>query len=66
MSYATNTNSLPMYHTEGTMMHKPTIGQKLKGTVKEISGAITRNPMKKEQGRLLRRGIQPTTSSAYM
>ena len=49
----------------GVVAHKPTVGQKLKGTVKELSGAITRNPAKKEEGRMLKRGMA-TTQPAYM
>jgi hypothetical protein len=37
-----------------------TIGQKIKGTIKEAQGTITRNPAKKEEGRLLKQGIDPT------
>jgi hypothetical protein len=37
-----------------------TIGQKLKGTVKEVQGTLTHNPAKKEEGRLLKQGIDPT------
>jgi hypothetical protein len=37
-----------------------TIGQKIKGTIKEAQGTITRNPSKKEEGRLLKQGIDPT------
>jgi hypothetical protein len=44
----------------GTMGHA-TMGQKLKGTVKEVQGAVTHNPMKKEEGRLLKQGIEPST-----
>jgi hypothetical protein len=36
------------------------IGQKLKGTVKEVQGTLTHNPAKKEEGRLLKQGIDPT------
>ena len=49
----------------GVVAHKPTVGQKLKGTVKELSGAVTRNPAKEEEGRMLKRGMA-TTQPAYM
>ncbi|ELR25315.1 uncharacterized protein ACA1_290930 [Acanthamoeba castellanii str. Neff] len=45
-----------------TGAHHATIGQKIKGTVKEVQGSLTHNPMKKEEGRLLKQGIEPTTA----
>jgi len=45
-----------------TAMHHATIGQKIKGTVKEGQGSLTHNPMKKEEGRLLKQGIDPTAA----
>jgi hypothetical protein len=50
-------------HDSGVVAHKATVGQKLKGTVKELSGAITRNPVKKEEGRMIKRGMAPTQPS---
>jgi hypothetical protein len=46
----------------GMGAHHATIGQKVKGTVKEVQGTVTHNPMKKEEGRLLKQGIEPTTA----
>jgi hypothetical protein len=46
----------------GTGAHHASIGQKIKGTVKEVQGALTHNPAKKEEGRLLKQGIDPTTA----
>jgi hypothetical protein len=43
-----------------TGAHHATIGQKIKGTVKEVQGSLTHNPMKKEEGRLLKQGIDTT------
>jgi len=38
-----------------------TIGQKIKGTVKQVAGTLTGNQAKKEGGKMLRReGIDPT------
>jgi hypothetical protein len=34
-----------------------TMGQKIKGTAKEVAGAITHNPAKKEEGRMLKHGV---------
>jgi hypothetical protein len=45
----------------GMGAHHATIGQKVKGTVKEVQGTVTHNPMKKEEGRLLKQGIEPST-----
>merc|ERR1711879_885912 len=45
-----------------TGAHHATMGQKIKGTVKEVQGSLTHNPMKKEEGRLLKQGIEPTTA----
>ena len=49
-------------HGTGTGAHHATIGQKIKGTVKEVPGTLTHNPMKKEEGRLLKQGIEPATA----
>jgi len=46
--------------TTGTVGH-PTLGQKIKGTVKQVAGTLTGNQAKKEEGKMLRReGIDPT------
>jgi hypothetical protein len=39
------------------------LGQKLRGTMKEVAGTVTRNPAKKEEGRLLKHGIDPTKNT---
>ncbi len=49
-------------HGTGAGAHHATIGQKIKGTVKEVQGSLTHNPMKKEEGRLLKQGIDPTAA----
>jgi hypothetical protein len=38
-----------------------TMGQKLKGTMTQLMGSITGNEAKKEKGRLLKQGVDPTT-----
>jgi hypothetical protein len=43
--------------------HHATIGQKIKGTMKEVTGTLTHNPVKKEEGRLLKQGIDPTRNT---
>jgi hypothetical protein len=43
--------------------HHVGIGQKIKGTMKEVQGAITRNPAKKEEGKLIKQGIEPSTTA---
>jgi hypothetical protein len=56
---ATTTGGL---HGTRAGAHHATIGQKIKGTVKEVQGSLTHNPMKKEEGRLLKQGIDPTAA----
>jgi hypothetical protein len=41
-----------------------TMGQKIKGTAKEVAGTITRNPAKKEEGRMLKHGVADPTMAA--
>jgi hypothetical protein len=41
-----------------------TIGQKIKGALKEVQGTITRNPAKKEEGKRLMHGIDPATGAS--
>jgi hypothetical protein len=43
--------------------HKASVGQKLKGALKEVQGTITRNPAKKEEGKMLMHGVDPATAS---
>lgn len=40
-------------------LHKPTMGQRLKGAVKEVQGHITNNPATIEEGKLLAAGVDP-------
>jgi hypothetical protein len=40
-----------------------TVGQKVKGTMKQVVGAITGNEAKKEEGKLLKQGIAPGTAN---
>jgi len=45
--------------------HHATIGQKIKGTVKQVAGTLTGNQAKKEGGKMLRReGIDPTAPTS--
>jgi hypothetical protein len=54
---------LPGTSTSATgARHHATIGQKIKGTVKEVQGTLTHNQAKKEEGRLLKQGIAPATT----
>jgi hypothetical protein len=58
---------LPGTSTSGTgagARHHATIGQKIKGTVKEVQGTLTHNQAKKEEGRLLKQGIAPATTGS--
>jgi len=49
-------------HHEGVEYHEhATVGQKVKGTMKQMVGAITGNEAKKEEGKLLKQGIEPGT-----
>ena len=41
------------------------IGQKIKGTMKEAAGAITGNEAKKQEGREIKQGITPTTTTHH-
>jgi hypothetical protein len=45
--------------------HHVGIGQKLKGTMKEVQGAITRNPALKEEGKLMKQGASTTGTTHY-
>jgi hypothetical protein len=40
------------------------VGQKLKGALKEVQGTVTRNPAKKEEGKMLMRGVDPASASS--
>jgi hypothetical protein len=64
MLHQTTTDHRGIMPATGTGMgaHHATIGQKIKGTVKEVQGSLTHNPMKKEEGRLLKQGIEPSTA----
>jgi hypothetical protein len=44
--------------------HKPTMGQRLKGAVKQLQGSITGNELKKEEGKLISEGVDPATARA--
>jgi hypothetical protein len=51
--------------TAATMApHKPTMGQRLKGAVKQLQGSITGNELKKEEGKLIAEGVDPATARA--
>ncbi len=51
--------------TAATMApHKPTMGQRLKGAVKQLQGTITGNELKKEEGKLIAEGVDPATARA--
>jgi len=43
---------------------KASLGKKLKGAVKELQGTITRSAAKKEEGRMLKHGVDPAAASA--
>ncbi|ELR12123.1 uncharacterized protein ACA1_139850 [Acanthamoeba castellanii str. Neff] len=47
-----------------TVPHKPTMGQRLKGAVKQLQGSITGNELKKEEGKLISEGVDPATARA--
>jgi hypothetical protein len=53
-----------MTGVETTMHHKASVGQKLRGAVKEVQGAVTRNPAKKEEGKMLMHGVDPATAAS--
>jgi hypothetical protein len=50
--------------TAATMPHKPTMGQKLKGAVKQLQGTVTGNELKKEEGKLISAGVDPLAARA--
>jgi hypothetical protein len=50
--------------TAGTGGRRGSIGMKIKGAVKEVAGTITRNPAKKEEGKMLMHGIDPATNTS--
>merc|ERR1711879_189645 len=41
------------------------IGQKIKGTMKEAAGTISGNEAKKQEGREIKQGITPTTTTHH-
>jgi len=43
---------------------KASLGKKLKGVVKEMQGTITRSSTKKEEGRMIKHGVDPAAASA--
>jgi hypothetical protein len=52
-------------HThEGRHSSHATMGQKLKGSMTQFMGALTRNEAKKERGRLLKQGVDPSSTTA--
>ncbi|ELR12127.1 uncharacterized protein ACA1_139890 [Acanthamoeba castellanii str. Neff] len=59
---------VPLAAREGalgtTAAHKPTMGQRLKGAVKQLQGSITGNELKKEEGKLISEGVDPATARA--
>jgi hypothetical protein len=44
--------------------HKPTMGQRLKGAVKQLQGTVTGNELKKEEGKLISSGVDPLAAKA--
>ncbi len=48
----------------GSMQNRAGFGQKIKGAMKEVQGAITRNPAKKEEGKMIMQGVDPATASS--
>jgi hypothetical protein len=48
----------------GSMQNRAGFGQKIKGAMKEVQGAITRNPAKKEEGKMIMQGVDPATGAA--
>jgi hypothetical protein len=49
---------------DSTAHHHAGVGQKLKGALKEVQGTITRNPAKKEEGKMLMHGTDSTATSS--
>jgi hypothetical protein len=41
------------------------IGQKIKGTMKEVQGAVTGNELKKQEGRDIKQGLTPSTTTHH-
>jgi hypothetical protein len=48
----------------GSMQNRAGFGQKIKGAMKEVQGAITRNPAKKEEGKMIMQGVDPATAAS--
>jgi hypothetical protein len=48
----------------GALPHKPTMGQRLKGAVKQLQGSVTGNELKKEEGKLISAGVDPLAAKA--
>jgi hypothetical protein len=54
---------VPLHHHKEHEEPHATVGQKLKGAMKQMVGTITGDETKKEEGRLLKQGIDPTTAN---
>ncbi|ELR23993.1 uncharacterized protein ACA1_143730 [Acanthamoeba castellanii str. Neff] len=59
--YGTTGTTTTGHHHE---QQHSTVGQKIKGTAKELAGTITRNPVKKEEGRMLKHGMADPAMAA--
>jgi hypothetical protein len=59
--YGTTGTTTTGHHHE---QQHSTVGQKIKGTAKEVAGTITRNPAKKEEGRMLKHGMADPAMAA--
>jgi hypothetical protein len=50
--------------TTGAATHKPTMGQRFKGAVKQLEGSIIGDQVKREEGKLISEGVDPATAHA--
>jgi hypothetical protein len=66
-SEGTNTHNpaalSPNASTAGRGSRRGSITRKIKGAMKEVTGTITRNPAKVEEGKMLLHGIDPATAT---
>jgi hypothetical protein len=53
----------PNASTAGRSGRRGSIGMKIKGAMKEVTGTITRNPAKVEEGKMLMHGVDPATAT---
>jgi hypothetical protein len=54
----------PNASTAGRSGRRGSIGMKIKGAMKEVTGTITRNPAKVEEGKMLMHGVDPATAAS--